>query len=70
MQNSDGKDFKHGLGAGGIEAFLLHIEGLFMYWNEAIRSQHNSNSRDSINLSVDDALSAMGSPHAAHVYVA
>lgn len=60
MQNSDGKYFKHGLCAEGIEAFLLNIEGLLtLYLNEAIRSLCSSTSRDTINLSVDDALSEM-----------
>lgn len=29
MQNSDGKDLKHWMGTEKIEAFVLHIEGLF-----------------------------------------
>lgn len=60
MQNSDGKYFKHGLCAEGIEAFLLNIECLFtLYLNEATRSLCSSTSRDTINFSVDDTLSEM-----------
>lgn len=66
MHNSDGKDLKRWLGAGGIEAFLLHIEGLFtLSINEAMGSLPSSTSRDTINLSGRKAMTYV--PGEAHV---